>query len=83
MSEIFKDGEELDDSEAAIFMVLFGLLAYMYENKEPIIVKEETVLALMKKAFDTGNFPYPSFRNNGDGYIRFGSKVDVNEDEED
>lgn len=83
MSEIFKDGEELDDSEAAIFMVLFGLLAYMYENREPVIVKEETVLALMKKAFDNDKMPYPSFRNNGDGYIRFGSKIDFDEEDED
>lgn len=83
MSNFFKDGDELDQSEAAMFMVLFGLLAYMVENQEAIVVKSETIQALMLNAFETDKFPYPVFQEMEGGFVKFGSSIDYDEEKED
>lgn len=80
VSENVDEKEELTQSEQAFLMIMYGLLAYMMENHEALVVRSDTIEDLMLNSFQTGKYPVPIFQEMEDGYIKFGATLSEGEE---
>lgn len=63
---------ENDFQTFGLLTVAAGLLAYMYENREPVAVKKETLENIFNVIQETGRIPQFAI-DERDGYFIFGA----------